>query len=149
MSATGNFDPEEFGELRARVKNVEDEAIHARKDRAKLFDAINSVASNQAVMNDKLDRNHETLTKFVMQCGTCRIDMQALTSRVSGLEKSNDTTVIKRKASEPRTHPALEKKLWNKPLGEWMFDILVGALKVVGTAAIVYLIINGVSHAQP
>ena len=144
---SGEFDPGEFGALQARVKAVEDEVKHARADRAKLFQAVNSVASNQAVLGEKLDRNHETLVKFATQCGACKIDMNNMQADVNSLKQGTGTTAIRRK-SQPRGTSALEKKLWHKPLGEWLFDILAGALKVVGIAAVVALILYGVGNTQ-
>jgi len=111
---SGEFDPGEFGALQARVKAVEDEVKHARADRAKLFQAVNSVASNQAVLGEKLDRNHETLVKFATQCGACKIDMNTMQADVTSLKHGTDTTAIRRK-SQPRGTSALRRNCGASP----------------------------------
>lgn len=144
MTDSGEYDPQDFGAVKARIAAVERDVEHARQDRGEMFRALNAFSQNQAVLSEKLDRNHEALEAFTSQCRSCRGDMHRLSARVTATEKSTETAALRRRLGTAQT----PKKLWDKPIGEWLFDILAGGLKVVGTAAVVYLLLQGVSHAN-
>lgn len=146
-SHSGEFNPEEFGEIKARLKAVEQEAIRARDDRAKLFQAVNAVANNQQLMNEKLDRNHDTITKFVTQCGSCKIDMNSLQSELRDIKRETSTSTIRRKSQPSAALTAIPKWPWEQPVGVLLFNILIKALSVVGVAVVVALIIQGTNNA--
>jgi hypothetical protein len=140
---SGEFDPQSFGEVKARIAAAEREAEHARQDRGELFRALNAFSQNQAVLSAKLDRNHEAVSEFTKQCLSCRADIQRISARVTATEKGLETATLRRKIGAP----AASKKLWDKPIGEWLFDILAGGLKVAGTAAVVYLLLEVAGNA--